>query len=197
MKRYDDQELILDEELDEHGRLVERVWLDPQNLLPHREFGPAKQVFDPQSGRLTCEIWINQYQHGRHRTGNLPSEVSIDPKSGVVVIELYEQNGRLHRNDGGPTKILRNAISGDLTFLEYRWDGLLHRDQGQPAVQEFCPESGDLLHEEYHVDGVLHREDGPAVVSYDDLGRAIPDSMQYFTYGNPIEQEDLQPPSLL
>ncbi len=197
MKRYRDEELILDEKLDEHGRLVERVWLDPENLLPHREFGAAKQVFDPKSGRLTCEIWINQYQHGRHRAGNLPSEVSIDPKSGVVVIELYEQNDRLHRDDGGPTKILRDAISGDVTFLEYRWDGLLHRYQGQPTVQEFCPTSGDLIHEEYHVDGVLHREDGPAAVSYDDFGRAIPDSLQYFTHGNSTEQENLQPPNLL
>lgn len=181
------------EKFDSDGRLVGRTWLHPLDGLPHRDNAPAVQTFDPRTGTLTSEIWINRNRHGRHRGVDKPSEVSINPQTGTVFVELYERDGRLHRVGDRPAQILRDPDTGKTTYFEFRHEGLLHRPDGLPAIQEFCSSEGRLIAEEYYEYGDLHRLDGPAIVTYDAEGRVDFSSVQYFIRGTAVSRHDPQP----
>lgn len=175
------------EKLDEQGRLLRRTWHDHRSYMVHHTSGPAVQIFEPSSGMLTGEIWINQHQHGKHRDGNLPSEKSIDPKTGIITREEYYFHGRHHRDDGGPTEIYRDSSTGHVTTLVFSYEGYIDREGDQAAVQEFSPEDGRLLREEFYRMGQRHRDGGPAIIEYDLTGKPLLSSLQYFQHGKIVQ----------
>ncbi|WP_375415321.1 hypothetical protein [uncultured Bradyrhizobium sp.] len=89
----------------------------------------------------------------------------IDLNTGVVVDELHESNGRLHRDRGlGPARTRRNPKTG-LVAREYFYvDGRLHRDDGPAMIEYFI--DGRVATEAWYRLGMLHRNetDGPALV---------------------------------
>lgn len=171
------------EKVDEQGRLLRRTWSLPRTGATHHVGGPAVEIFDPNSGKLTGEIWINRYRHGKHRDGNLPSEFSVDPVSNITVREEFYHDNRHHRDDGGPTEIYRDNVTGHVTMLVFCYEGLRDREGDQAAVQEFSEKDGRLLREEFYTLGQRHRENGPAIVDYDSSGNPIRSSLQYYRHG--------------
>jgi hypothetical protein len=180
---YKENTYLVVEAFDEQDRLVERTWKDPRTDYIHRVGGPALQKFDPETSQLEREVWIDRFNHGKHRDGNLPSDISIDPQTGVVILEEYYRNGRLHRDDDGPAEIYRNSETGQITGLIFRHEGDRHRDGDLPAEQDFDPATGALVREEYFRSGVRHRDNGPAIIEYDTSGQPIPTSLEYYRDG--------------
>lgn len=167
---FGESESRLVESLDEHGRLKERTWKSAHSDAPHRKHGPAVEKFEPASGKLTSYLWIDQTQGGRHRAGNLPAFVQIDPETGVVYNQEFYKCGVQDRLDGGPTKVLRNRKSGLVIEQEFRVDGWLHRDGDVPAVEQYHDGSEQVARVEYYRGGVLHRDIGPAIMEFDESG---------------------------
>lgn len=180
------------EEFDNQQRLERRIWHTASTRETHREGGPAVEEFDPETGKLIGEIWFNRYNHGQHRDGNKPAEISIDPDTGIVTHELYYRFGRLHRDDGGPAQIFRDETSGVVSSCVYYIEGYRHRDGDKPAFQDFDPDTGQLVREEYYQNDVLHRDIGPAIVEYDSAGNVKLGSLQYFRNGH----QNKSPPPL-
>lgn len=181
-----DIEYFVLEEFDDQHRLERRTWHTASSRETHREGGPAVEEFNPETGKLVGEIWIDIYKHGRHRDGNLPAESSIDPHSGIVTHELYYRFSRLHRDDGGPAKIYRDKDTGVVHCCVYCREGLRHRDGDLPALQDFDPETGHLVREEFYENDVLHRDYGPAIIEYDASGNTLRASLRYFRRGREI-----------
>lgn len=178
-----DVEYLVDETFDEDGSLEKRVWMHPDSYMFHRENAPAIEFYDPESGQLSGEMWIDEYNHGRHRGDNLPSNISIDPQTGVVTMEQYYRHGRLHRDDYGPTQIYRDGITGKITELKFHFEGELHREDDLPAFQEFDSTTGAPLREEFFHRNEHHRINGPAIIEYDDKGQVIVSSLEFYEYG--------------
>lgn len=175
------------EKLDEQGRLLRREWQDPVSQAPHRIGGPAVQKFSPETGMVTGEIWLNRRKGGRHRENNLPAEISIDPTTGVIVIEQYFERNQLHRDDGGPAQIYRDGDTGHITLIAYMFEGWMERDSDLPALLEFSHLDGSLRREKYYRRNQLHRTSGPAVVEYDNTGEPITASLRYYLNGSRVD----------
>lgn len=152
-RMYTESEYRVVEERDKNDRLVRQTWYDAASQKPHRLDGPAVQSFHPVTGAITSEIWIDRFNHGRHRDNNLPAETIIDADTGVKTLEEFYRNGHLHRDDGGPAEIHRDPATGNVTLLAYRFEGALHRDNQMPALQEFDPVSGLLTNQEFYRHG--------------------------------------------
>lgn len=183
------------ERIDGQDRLLRRTWYAPRTEALHRVGGPTVEIFEPESGKLIGEIWINQYRHGKHRDGNLPSEFTVDPETSIITREEFYQNNRHHRDDGGPTEIYRDNVTGHVTRLVFSYEGLHGREGDLPAVQEFSEKNGRLLREEFYSLGQLHRECGPAIIEYDPSGTPIPSSLQYYLRGKKLSTVERLGPS--
>ena len=174
------------EKVDEKGCLTKRTWHHARQHSAHRQGGPAVETFDPETGKRIGEIWINNFNHGKHRENDLPAEITIDPKSGIVTFEMYYQNGRLHRDHDQPAEIHRDGTTGHITCVIYAYEGYEHRVGDLPAVQEFDPDAGKLMRSEYYCEGERHRDKGPAIVEYDLTGVVMPNSLQFYRNGQKI-----------
>lgn len=176
------------EQRDDRGSLLSRRWQTSPDLRFGREEGPAVENFDPESGTTIRRVWIFPDGVGKHSFDDHPASINIDPDSGVITSEEYYDCGIMHR-EGGPAEIHRDAKTGGVTFTAYYKDGRMHRYDDRPALEFFSPE-GKKLREEYYVLGRRHRENGAAVVSFDSLGRRIPESEEYFLEGKPVNRSD-------
>jgi len=174
------------EKVDERDRLVKRTWYHARQHSVHRQGGPAVENFDPATGKSVGEIWIDQFNHGKHRDDNLPAETSINPKSEVMTFEMYYRNGRLHRDDNLPANIHRNETTGSIIYSACYYEGYEHRSDDLPAIQEFHSETGKIIREEYFRNGERHRDRGPAIIEYNQNGTVIPSSLQFFRNGEKI-----------
>lgn len=174
------------EEVDDQNRIVRRVWRDPATLRNHRIGGPAVEQYKPGTNQIIGEIWIDRLNHGRHREGNLPAEIAIDPNTGVTTREEYYRSDQLHRDDDGPSEIYRDPRTGHVTRTVHSFEGVTHREGDLPAVQEFDPETGHLIREEYYRDALRHRDNGPAIILFDQGGNVIPASLEFFRKGRKV-----------
>jgi len=105
-------------------------------------------------------------------TRRLTREVDLD--TGVVTLEAFRLNGKLHRNHHeGPAYICRSAENGRLVYERYYWHGRLHREGG-PAKIEYDLTGKIALEEMYYLHGFPHRDpmQGPAYIERNDHGVA-------------------------
>lgn len=179
-------EYFVEEQEDEKGRLLKRSWFDARQRKAHRVGGPAIETFDPESGIVIGEVWVNYREGGIHREDDLPAVIKVDPNSGVTTFEEHYWRGRLHRDGDKPAGIHKDKDTGRVTFQLYSSGGQRDREGGLPAAIELNPESGNVTREEYYRDGVLHRDNGPAIVEYNEAGQAIPGMLQYYHYGREV-----------
>ncbi len=186
MNLVSEPEYLVEEKEDDQGRLLKRTWRDPRSGRPHRIDGPAILEFDPETGAVIREAWMNYHKGGHHREDDLPAEIRRWPKTGVVMIERYYRRGQLHRDGDKPAEIYRDSQTGQINGLIYCVDGDRFREGDRPAVQEFDPVTGALTREEFYHEGKLHRDHGPAILDYDVDGKVIHGSLQYFRNGRAI-----------
>src|SRR5665213_3327781 len=71
---------------------------------------------DLETGSAVYEKWMNEKGQTHRLDG--PSEITRDPVTGIIVKEVWQQNGRLERLDG-PAVVRRNAKTGAVTFVAW------------------------------------------------------------------------------
>ena len=175
-------ELITDAIEGKSGRRVEVYWLEGKRHRPHAA-GPAlilthyKDNFD-----LSGEEY---FEHGKeHRPARLGPAVTNWDSAGRTVLELFMEEGRLHRDpkEGPASFVIRDAItvkgtSDNLTMTRYCVHGQNHRDEGDgPALLSRDNVSGVAVFEEYWRHGVQHRDGGPAAIDRAPDGGVIGES---------------------
>ena len=109
-----------------------------------------------------------------------------DLDTGVVVLESYRLNGKLHRDSKeGPAYIYRNNEDGRVAWERFYWNGRLHREDG-PAKVEYNIDGTVMLDEMYYRHGLLHRDpkQGPAWIERSGDG-SIMISAGYYLNGKP------------
>ncbi|SNY59453.1 hypothetical protein SAMN06297129_3765 [Pseudooceanicola antarcticus] len=186
---------------DTQYRLTSRSWLLAPtsrsrglnaglHLLFHQD-GPAYEEFDPETGALIHEAWVEDLRWSaplstiptlpfrpNRREDTLPAETKYDANSGIVTFERYTREGKKHRDGGEPSEIYRDGKTGHVTSWFFYQRGNFARDDNLPTGQHFSPETGRLLRDEYlkrvNLEPVLDREDGPALIEYDpESGRVV------------------------
>jgi hypothetical protein len=94
----------------------------------------------------------------------------MDLHSGILVLETYRLDGKLHREPkDGPAYIRRSDEGFGIIEERYYWRGKLHRENG-PAYILYADNQLILEEEYYHRHGVISRDpkEGPAWVEYFD-----------------------------
>jgi uncharacterized protein len=106
-----------------------------------------------------------------------------DLDTGVILREMYQLNGRLHRDPSeGPAYVAR-LKSGKVARERYYWHGRLHREEG-PARLEYS-DTGQVGLEMYYRHGLLHRDPkaGPAWI---ERFQGVVTNESYFFNGAPF-----------
>ncbi len=120
-----------------------------------------------QTTDLTTGIVVEeQYLRGnrKHRDPvKGPALVRRDPETGVVTLEAYYVDGKLHREDGPAEKHLSKSVRSE----NYYRHGVKHRDPEEgPAVTTISLSLGTPVWQCYYWNGKLHRHGGPALIEH-------------------------------
>ena len=107
----------------------------------------------------------------------------IDLQTGVVVVEEYRLNGKLHREPNeGPAYVYRNPEDGLIGQERYYWHGRLHRSDG-PARVAYDITSTIMLEENYYHHGLLHRDPKQGAAFIERNGDGVVVTENYFVNG--------------
>lgn len=95
-----------------------------------KDFYSLEETRDRKTGVLLREAYRNAAGNLDH--GGLPSIIDYDAESGNVEEVMYHRNGVLHREDG-PAHFKVNPANGIVTLEFWRINGKLHRGGALPA----------------------------------------------------------------
>lgn len=84
-------------------------------------------------------------------------------RRGEKVIEYYNAQGKLHREDG-PASTHYN-VDGELSLERWYKNGVMHRDGGKPALTRYKVDGFGRHCEDCYVSNKLHNDSGPACIT--------------------------------
>lgn len=136
----------------ETGRIVEEAWYDSFRNM-HNFRSPAYRKFDPKSGRVLYERWMESGEEHRWPDDG-PTEVFWNLEYDRIVQECHRRSGKLHRENDRPARIWYAPENGMRVREEFWFNGQLHRENRLPAVLVHSEVHGDVIQTEFYEHGL-------------------------------------------
>lgn len=88
----------------------------------HNVYGPARAIYCRDTSRMVFAEWF--YGGERHREGDLPAVIELDPDTGVLIREEYWYGGRRQRDVpfDAPVLIRRDKMTGIIFEQKFACD---------------------------------------------------------------------------
>tara|TARA_B100001989_G_C24540295_1_gene467138 strand:- start:938 stop:1534 length:597 start_codon:yes stop_codon:yes gene_type:complete len=134
--------------------------------------GPAIKCW-AKNGEWIREEWTNK-DGDHYRDGDQPAYLERDPKSGVIYLEKFYENGLLGRKDKDlPSIIGRDIETGKMIYQGFYLSDQIdrcHRDDQKPAVIQTCPKTDIDYFEAFWTNdkclGVIERDKNTGAIIY-------------------------------